>query len=68
MYGMSMVCLVDIAAGDVINIGFMHPRGPWKTFNSISVVNHGMFLWKTLFKRYQFLQYLLGNPAFAKLQ
>ena len=30
---MSMVSLVDIAAGDVINIDSMHPRGPWKTFN-----------------------------------
>ena len=35
---------------------------------SISVVIHVMFLWKTLFKRYELLLHLLGNPAFAKLQ
>ena len=29
----SMVSLVDIAAGNVINIDFMHPLGPRKTFN-----------------------------------
>ena len=29
----SMVSLVDIAAGDVINIGFMHPHAPWNTFS-----------------------------------
>ena len=28
-----MVSLVDIAAADVINIDFMHPHGPRKTFN-----------------------------------
>ena len=28
-----MVSLVDLVAGGVINIDFMHPRGPWKTFN-----------------------------------
>ena len=28
-----MVSLVDIAAGDAINIGFMHPHRPRKTFN-----------------------------------
>ena len=28
-----MVSLVDIAAGDVINVYFIHPHGPWKTFN-----------------------------------
>ena len=25
--------LVDVGAGDVINIDFMYPHGPWKTFN-----------------------------------
>ena len=28
-----LVSLVDIATGDVINIGFMHPHGLWKTSN-----------------------------------
>ena len=28
-----IISLVDITAGDVINLGFMHPHGPWKTFN-----------------------------------
>ena len=28
-----MVILVDIAAGDAINIDFMHPHRPRKTFN-----------------------------------
>ena len=28
-----MVSLVDIAAGDVVNIDFMYPHGPRKTFN-----------------------------------
>ena len=27
------VSLVDIAAGDIINIDFMHPHGPWQSFN-----------------------------------
>ena len=31
--GVGMVSLVDIAAGDLINIDLMHPHGPWKTFN-----------------------------------
>ena len=29
----AMVSLVNIAAGDVINIDFMHPHGLRKTFN-----------------------------------
>ena len=29
----SMVSLVDIAAGDVINTDFIHPHGTQKTFN-----------------------------------
>ena len=28
-----MVSLVDIAAGDIINIDFMHPYEPRKTFD-----------------------------------
>ena len=28
-----MVSLVDIAAGDVINIDFMHAHGPWTAYN-----------------------------------
>ena len=35
---------------------------------SVNVVIHAMFLRKTLFKRYQLLLHLLGDPAFAKLQ
>ena len=33
MWPVDMVILVEIAAGDVIDIDFMHPDEPWKTFN-----------------------------------
>ena len=35
---------------------------------SIIVVIHVIFLQKTLFKRYQLMLHLLGDPAFDKLQ
>ena len=52
--------LVDIATEDIITTDFIHPHGPRKTIN---VVIHVMFLWKTLFKRYQLLLHLLGEPT-----
>ena len=58
-----MVSLVDIAAGNIINIDFMHLYGPQKTLISINVVIHAMFLWKTLLKSYQLLLHLLGEPT-----
>ena len=39
-----MDSLVDIVAGDVINIDFMHPSGPRRPLISISVVIYVMFL------------------------
>ena len=43
-------------------------KGHGRPLISINVVIHAMLLWKALFKRYQLLLHLLGDPAFAKLQ
>ena len=58
-----MVILVDIAAGDIVNINSCILMGHERPLISINVVIHAMFLWKTLSKRYQLLLHLLGEPT-----
>ena len=64
-----MVYSVDIAAGDVININFMHLHGHERPLIGIIVVIHVMFLWKHSSKTinsYCIYWEILHLPNFSK--